>query len=272
MNGHSALKVEGVHFAFGDAAVLKGVELEALEGEVLGLVGPNGVGKSTLMGVISGIMRPQQGRVLLEGEDVGRMKPKERAIRVATVPQSPAVAPGFRALEMVLMGRNPHLGLLEWEGPKDLEVCRKAMEMTNTWEFADRFVASLSGGEKQRVFIARALAQEARMLLLDEPTAHLDIGFQSEVLDMIEEVRKESRVTVVAAMHDMTLAAQYCHRIALMHRGVVHAVGKPEEVLTSEMVSEVFGAEVSVTKHPVHGTPVVLAVGGNVRRMERAGG
>jgi iron complex transport system ATP-binding protein len=261
VNGHSIIKVEDVQFAYRDASVLSGVELEVFQGEMLGLVGPNGVGKSTLISVMNGVIRPQRGRVLLNGEDVNLLNPKERAVRVATVPQNPAVIRGFRALDIVMMGRNPHLGFLEWEGEKDLKVCRNVMELTGTWRFADRFITSLSGGERQRVFIARALAQEAQLLMLDEPTAHLDIGFQSEILDVIEEVRHDSGVTVITAMHDMTLAAQYCQRIALMSQGVVYSLGRPEEVLTPENVFEVFGVQVSLMKHPVHGTTVVLPVG-----------
>jgi iron complex transport system ATP-binding protein len=158
----------------------------------------------------------------------------------------------------VLMGRNPHIGLLQWESSKDIEVCKGAMELTGTWGFAERSIASLSGGEKQRVFIARALAQETDLLLLDEPTAHLDIGYQATVLDMVSSIRSEAGVTVVAAMHDLSLAAQYCDRVAMLDGGVVTAMGTPAEVLTQEVVSAAFGAEVTVIAHPDDGTPVVL--------------
>lgn len=261
MNGRSMLKVENVRFAYSNSSVLNGIELEVFRGEMLGLVGPNGVGKSTLISLMNGVIKPQHGRVLMNGEDIQSLSQKQTAARIATVPQNPVVTQGFRALDIVMMGRNPHLRLMEWEGQKDLQVCQNAMELTDTWRFADRFVMSLSGGERQRVFIARALAQEAQLLILDEPTAHLDIGFQSEVLDVIEEISRASGMTVVTAMHDMTLAAQYCQRIALMGRGVVHSLGRPEEVLTSEAVFEVFGVRVSLMKHPIHGTPVVLPAG-----------
>jgi iron complex transport system ATP-binding protein len=180
---------------------------------------------------------------------------------VAVVPQNPSLPDGFTALEVVLMGRNPHLGFLQWEGPRDLAIARRAMELTDTWMFAERPITSLSGGERQRVLIARALAQEAPLLLLDEPTAHLDIAYQSAIFDTVERIRGEAGITILAAMHDLTLAAQYCHRIALLHRGRVFAQGRPEEVLTPEIIGEAFGARVAIVRHPLKGTPAVLPAG-----------
>ena len=264
MNHVTPLRTEDLYFSYGTTAILQGISLEVREGEMLGLVGPNGAGKTTLLRIISGTLKPQTGEVYLDGANLRQLRPRDRARRVAMVPQNPAVPQGFTALEVVLMGRNPHLGLLQWEGAEDLEVCRRVMELTSTWEFAHRLISTLSGGERQRVFIARALAQEARLLLLDEPTAHLDIGYQADILDTIENIRREARITVVAAMHDLTLAAQYCNRMAALHQGIIFALGRPEEVLTPEVVSVAFGAEVSITKHPVHQTPVVLPVGKSI--------
>ena len=255
------LLVKGVRFAYGLRTVLQDIDLEARTGEIVGLVGPNGSGKTTLIRIISGIVAPHHGGIYIQGSEVSSLRPRDRARLVATVQQSPAVPPGFTALEVVLMGRNPHLGLLQWEGPKDIEVCRHAMELTDTWEFAQRLLSSLSGGELQRVFIARALAQETPLLLLDEPTAHLDISYQTGVLDIIDSIRRETDVTVLMAMHDLTLAAQYCDRIAALHEGNIFASGEPSAVLTDDVVSTVFGARVSIIRHPVHGTPVVLPVG-----------
>lgn len=258
MNGTPALSVTEVRLAYGATDVLKGTSLEVRHGEMLGLVGPNGAGKSTLLNVVSGVLRPGSGQVCVDGVLLNGLNTRERARRVAVVAQNPAVPPGFSSLDVVLMGRNPHLGLLQWESSNDIEVCRRAMELTGTWEFAERPVASLSGGERQRVFIARALAQETDLLLLDEPTAHLDIGYQATVLDMVSSIRSEAGVTVVAAMHDLSLAAQFCDRIAALHDGVVVALGTPAEVLTEAVVSAAFGAEVTVITHPDDGTPVVL--------------
>ena len=258
MNHRALLRTENIQFSYGTNYVLQQISLEVEEGEILGIVGPNGAGKTTLLSIMSGALKPRSGEVYLNGARLAELQPKERATTVAMVPQNPAIPQGFTALEMVLMGRNPHLGLLQWEGPKDLEICRQVMELTTTWNFGDRLISTLSGGERQRVFIARALAQEAPLLLLDEPTAHLDLGYQSGVLDMIDSIRKEAHVTVITAMHDLTLAAQYCDRMAALHQGTIFALGRPDEVLRPDVVSTTFGAEVSIIRHPVHGTPVVL--------------
>ena len=258
------LKATGIHFSYGQRVILHEMSLEVGFGDVVGLVGPNGSGKTTFLRIVGGSLSPQKGTVYVDGKELPSLRPKDRARLVATVQQTPAVPTGFTALEVVMMGRNPHLGLLQWEGPKDMEACGRAMELTETSEFAHRLVTSLSGGELQRVFIARALAQETSVLILDEPTAHLDISYQTSVLDMIEKIRRQTNITVLVAMHDLTLAAQYCNRIAALYQGNVFAVGEPSEVLTVEVVSEVFGAPVSVVKHPVHSTPVILPVGQTV--------
>ena len=256
-----AVKAIDVHFAFGKAAILRGLSVEVGSGEIVGLVGPNGSGKTTFLRIVSGTLVPRSGTVYIHGRKVAALRPKDRARLVAMVQQSPAVPPGFTALEVVLMGRNPYLRLLQWEGPEDMEICQRVMELTETWEFADRPVASLSGGELQRVFIARALAQGTPVLILDEPTAHLDISYQTGILDMIERIRCETNIAVLMAMHDLTLAAQYCSRIAALYQGNIFATGEPSEVLTTEVVSKVFGAPVAIVAHPVHKTPVVLPVG-----------
>jgi iron complex transport system ATP-binding protein len=268
-NEQPTLEATGIQFAYGQRSILNDINLEARFGEVIGLVGPNGSGKTTLLRIASGSLAPQKGSVYIQGRELPSLRPKDRARLVAMVHQSPAVPPGFTALEVVLMGRNPHLGFLQWEGPKDIEVCRQVMELTETWEFADRPVSALSGGELQRVFIARALAQETPVLILDEPTSHLDISFQTNVLDMIETIRRKTRITVLVAMHDLTLAAQYCSRIVALHQGAIVASGDPSDVLTVEVVSKVFGASVSIIEHPVHNTPVVLPVGQVVSVKER---
>ena len=261
MNNAPPLQATAVGFSYGDQVILQSVSLEARSGEVVGLVGPNGSGKTTFLKVVIGTLAAQRGAVYVHGKELPTLRPRDRARLVAMVQQSPAVPPGFTALEVVLMGRNPYLGLLQWEGPKDIDVCHRVMDLTETWQFADRLVSSLSGGELQRVFIARALAQETPMLILDEPTAHLDISYQTSILDLIEKIKRETNITVLLAMHDLTLAAQYCGRIAALHQGSIVAFGEPSQVLTAELVSKVFGVAVSIVEHPVHKTPVVLPVG-----------
>ncbi|MFQ5859932.1 MAG: ABC transporter ATP-binding protein [Dehalococcoidia bacterium] len=255
------LAIRGVHLSYNGRPVLQGVSLEVERGELVGLVGPNGAGKTTLLRTISGVLRAQRGNITLGGQRLAALAPRERARLVAVVSQNPAIAPGFTALELVLMGRNPHLGLLQWEGPRDLAAARRAMELTDTWELAKRQVVTLSGGERQRVFMARALAQKTPLLLLDEPTAHLDIAYQAALFDLVQEVRAQTGITVLAAIHDLTLAGQYCDRIGALHQGRIVALGRPREVLTPQTIATVFGAQVAIVSHPVAGSPAVLPVG-----------
>jgi iron complex transport system ATP-binding protein len=262
-----ALEARDVHLSYGDTPVLDGISIVVGKGELLALVGSNGAGKTTLLRVLSGVVRPQSGKVLAAGSDIRQLTPKLRARLIAMVPQNPSLARGFSVLEVVLMGRNPHLGLLQWEGANDLHVSMRALELTGVDALAGKPIETLSGGERQRVFIARALAQETPILLLDEPTTHLDIGYQAGILDLIARIRQEAGHTVVAAMHDLSLAAQYFDRIAMLHESRVFALGTPGEVVTKEIVSTAFGADVTVVPHPVHGTPMAIPVGHGGGRM-----
>ena len=260
MSKSSLLKVMGVGFSFGDNIVLSGVNIDVLRGEMVGLVGPNGSGKSTLMRIISGVLTADFGKVDVDGQDILSLRPKDRAAKVAIVQQNPAIPVDLKVLQVVLMGRNPHLGLFEWEGSKDIEVCERVMRLTDTLDFSDRKLSSLSGGEMQRVFIARSLAQEAPLLLLDEPTAHLDIKYQVGIFDNLCEIMRETGVTVLVATHDLTLASQFCSRLAVFCEGVVQVFGEPNKVLSSEIISRVFDVQVAIEMHPVHKTPVVLPI------------
>ena len=254
------LSVQGVHFGYGSKPVLQGLGLHLDRGEMVGLVGPNGSGKSTLLKLVSGVLRPQGGAIFIKEQDTQLLSTRQWARLVAVVPQNPVVPAHFTALEMVLMGRTPHLGLLQWEGTGDTEAVERAMRLTRCWELAHQPMGKMSGGERQRVLIARALAQEAPLLLLDEPTASLDLVYQTHTFDLVQQLQRTQGLTVLVAIHDLTLAAQYCHRLALLHRGAIHAEGHPEEVLTPEQLRTVYGAEVVLVCHPVTGLPVVLPV------------
>ncbi len=260
------LKAENIHFAYGGSPVLQGLDLEALDGDLVGVVGPNGTGKTTLLRLISGVLSPSQGRVYVCGKDLALLNAAERARLVSVVPQSPMLPLSFRVLDLVLMGRTPHLKLLQWEGPRDLEIARKTMEMTDIWSLANRDIGSLSGGEKQRALVALALTQEAPVMLLDEPTSSLDLAHQTGIMDLVRSVQRDRGGAVVVAMHDLTLAAQYCDRIVILSEGHCFAQGTPDAVLTRENISRVYGAEVFILPHPQGATPVVLPVSEGQRR------
>jgi len=258
--GLALLAVEGLGVTYRRGArvieALRGVSLSVSAGEVVGLVGPNGSGKTTLIRAATGGV-PAGGRITLMGDDAGSLRAAERARRVAVVPQNPLLPEAFTALEVVLMGRTPHLGFLQGESERDIFAARRAMEATDTWEFADRLLGDLSGGERQRVVLARALAQETPLLLLDEPTAHLDIGHQGAVLALVRELCRGEGKGALAVLHDLTLAAQYCDRVVLLRNGEVVADGGPAAVLTEPLLQAVYGTGVSVFPHPYTGLPVV---------------
>lgn len=254
------LSVRNVSFAYNKEPVLNGISLEVAEGEIVGLVGPNGAGKSTLLRLISGVLCPESGTVTLNGADLVSMDTKCRARQVAVVPQEPTLPTGFTVVDFVLMGRHSHLGLLGWEGERDLEVAAYVMELTRVRHLAHRRLDTLSGGERRRVVIATALAQEAPVLLLDEPTSNLDLTHQMGVMGLVGDLRRRRGRTVLAAIHDLTLAAQYCDRLVMLVEGRNHAEGPPDEVLVPRTLSAVYGIGVSILPHPATGTPVVLPI------------
>ena len=199
---------------------------------------------------------------MLFRSDIRTIKRDELARLVATVPQSPALPGAFTAFEVVLMGRTPHLGLLRYEGGKDLAVAWRAMEATHTQPFAERRVSELSGGERQRLVIARALTQQPKAMLLDEPTANLDINHQIEILNLVKGLCLEQSLTVVIALHDLNLAAQYCNWMVMLNGGKVYAEGTPLDILTAPNIKDVYGAEVYVYPHPINKLPTTLITAG----------
>ena len=256
------LEIRDLWADYGGTPVLRGVSLDVPAGEVVGLVGPNGSGKTTLVRAVTRVMPLRSGEARLLGDDCRALTRAELARRVAVVPQNPALPEGFTVLEIVLMGRTPHLRLLQSEGPPDLAAARRALTQTGATALASRFAHQLSGGERQQVVIARALAQEAPVLLLDEPTSHLDVGHQTAVMELVRRLCRERRLAVLATIHDLTLAALYCDRLVLLDRGTVVAEGPPDSVLRPELIARTYGAEVAVLRHPVSGLPVVVPMGG----------
>jgi len=249
------LKVDNVSFRYGEQWVLRGIDFTVEKGDFLGIIGPNGSGKTTLLRVIDGILAPQEGAVLLEGTEIGKLRREALARSVAVVPQYSALAFPFSVEEVVLMGRAPHLGRWRFEGDEDNRIARKAMEMTDTLGLAARDMESLSGGERQRVLIARALAQEPRLMLLDEPTAFLDIRHQVDFFDRIRSLNRDRGLTVIAVTHDINLAAHYCDRIILLKDGRIGAAGPVDAVITEENIRETYETRVMVDRHPRTGSP-----------------
>jgi iron complex transport system ATP-binding protein len=247
-----------VTLGYNHQPVLQGISLKAMPGEMVGLIGPNGSGKSTVIKALSRVVQPDSGRITVNGRDITTIARQELACQIGVVPQMPLLPSTFSAFEIVLMGRNPHLGLLQSEGPRDMAMVWEAMEKTGTEGLANRHVNELSGGEIQCVLIARVLVQETGAILLDEPTANLDIGRQVEILDLMKKLCAENKLTILAAVHDLNLAAQYCDRLVLIHEGRVHAEGTPGEVITEKNMRQVYGAENCVYAHPVNGLPAVL--------------
>ena len=256
----AALSARDVSVRLGGNSILKSVSFEARPGEVAGLIGPNGAGKSTLLRVLAGLLRPESGDVRIEDLPLKGLNSGQRARRIAFMPQHDATHP-FTAIETVLMGRYAHLGRFELEGRQDREIALSAMARTDTAQFEDRQLDRLSGGERQRVILARALAQQANVILLDEPSASLDLRHRLSIMETLREEVATRQVAVVVALHDVSLASRYCDRLTLLYDGRVTAEGKPVEVLTQQNLRSAFGVETAVQIDPATGSPQVWLIG-----------
>jgi len=254
-----AVRVRGLGVRLGRAAILRDVTFEVAPGEVVGVVGPNGAGKSTLIKALAGLV-PCSGEVFLQGRSATRLSPSARSRFVAYMPQGTDPQP-FTALETVLMGRYPHLGRFRLEGPRDGEIALAAMVSTETDMFGDRQLSTLSGGERQRVLMARVLAQQGRVMLLDEPTASLDLRHRLRAMELIRREASERQVAVVVALHDLSLAGRYCDRLLLLSGGRLLSAGPPEEVLTVDNIRTAFDVESLVEPDPATGRPLVVLLG-----------
>lgn len=256
------LSVLGLRVSYGEREVVRGVDLDVAPGEVVGLVGPNGGGKTTLLKAITRGVAWRAGEVRIDGEDVASLGARELAQRVAVVPQGPSLPVGFLAREIVVMGRTAYLRFLDQEGPADYAKADAALASLGAGGLAYRRVEDLSGGERQNVVLARALAQETPLLLLDEPTANLDVGHQVVISKLLRRLAEERGTGVLAALHDLTLASLYCDRLVLLAAGGVVAGGAPADVLTRENLRLAYGADVRVLRPEGLSGPLVLPLDG----------
>ncbi|MGB9842454.1 MAG: ATP-binding cassette domain-containing protein [Candidatus Bathyarchaeales archaeon] len=252
------LNVDGIECRYGSVKVLENVSFSVKDGDFVGILGPNGSGKTTLLKSISRTLKPYRGAILLNEADIYSLKSVDVAKQLAVVPQDSSIGFNFAALDVVLMGRNPHLSRFQMESSKDLDIAKKAMLLTNTWQFAERPINELSGGERQRVIIARALAQEPKILLLDEPLTHLDIINQLEIMDLVKSLCVNEKLIVLAVFHDLNLAARYCTSAIMLKKGKIFAAGSLEEVLTSENIKSVFKVDAIVKRHLVTNSLFVI--------------
>ncbi|MCS7186798.1 MAG: ABC transporter ATP-binding protein [Armatimonadetes bacterium] len=254
----SLLSVHGVTVAYATRSVLRDVSFEIKRGDLVVVLGPNGAGKTTLLRAIAKIVSPKIGTVLLDGYDISNMPTNQLMRTLSVVPQSEGSVFNFTVQDIVAMGRTPHVSPLAPLSQRDWQVIREAMELTDVWELRDRLFTELSGGEQRRVLIAKALAQEPQLLLLDEPTANLDLHYQLEVVELVQRLNKERNITVIAVFHDLNLAAMLGRCFILMHQGRIYAMGDAEEVLTAQNIQQVYGVPVVVTRHPLNGKPIIL--------------
>jgi len=256
------LKIDNVSGGYYKEDIIKGISLDIDQGDFMGIIGPNGSGKTTLLRLATRILCPARGRIFFKGEDVFQMDLKEFCRRVAFVSQDISTDFSFTVNEIALMGRIPHLKRLQFETKKDMDIAEKALTLTDTLSFRDKRIDELSAGERQRVIIARALTQEPALLLLDEPTSHLDIGHQIQILDLLKKLNRQNKLTIAMILHDLNLASAYCNRIALLDKGVIYKQGRPEEVLTYQNIEAVYKTIVIVNKNPVTLRPNIILVPG----------
>lgn len=254
----TSVAVDGLSVTLDGATILAGVSCAVSAGGWLALIGPNGAGKSTLVRAAAGLV-PYQGTVLLGGADASTLRARDRARLVAYVPQEPVLPPDMTVEQYVMLGRTPHLGYLSTPGRHDKARARAALDRLDVARFAARRLATLSGGERQRAVLARALASDPSVLLLDEPTSMLDVGHQQQVLELVDRLRRDGRLTVLSTLHDLTAAGQYADELVLLHEGRVVASGPPPAVLTAALIESVYAARVAVTTGQ-DGRPVVAPV------------
>lgn len=264
------LHVDGVTLGYADRTVVEDFDLTVPPGRITCIVGANACGKSTVLRAMARLLKPRGGQVLLDGRDLHSLPTKQVARTLGLLPQSPIAPEGIVVADLVARGRHPHQGMLARWTAQDEEAVAEALRLTDTAGIADRSVDELSGGQRQRTWIAMSLAQQTDVLLLDEPTTFLDVSHQVDVLDLLTDLNRQRGTTIVMVLHDLNLAARYADHLIAVRAGRLHAAGDPSQVLTAEVVREVFGMESQVIDDPVSGKPIVLPIGRHhVRALAR---
>ncbi|MDD4899484.1 MAG: ABC transporter ATP-binding protein [Candidatus Omnitrophica bacterium] len=254
------LKINNLSGGYHQEAIVRDVSFEVNSGDFLGVIGPNGSGKTTLLRLLSRVLPAQRGSIFLQGQDIRKLDLKEFCQKVAFVQQDTAINFSFTVWEIVLMGRIPHLKRLQPESLHDREIAQNALIMTDTTELKEKAIDELSSGERQRAIIAKALTQEPVLLFLDEPTSHLDIGHQIQILDLLKKLNRQNDLTIVMVLHDLNLASEYCNRILLLDKGKVYREGAPEEVLNYRNIEAVYKTVVVVKENPISKKPYCILV------------
>ena len=257
-----ALEVKNLQFGYRDNLVIRDISFKIKAGSFVSIIGPNGSGKSTLLKALNNIYRPQKGSILLYNRDILSYKKKDLARKIALVPQDTSIDYEFTVEDIVMMGRHPYKGRFEREDESDYKIVKEALELTNTLTLKDRIINQISGGERQRAIIAKALAQKPAMILLDEPTSNLDINHQMDILNILKKLNEENGLTVILVIHDINLAARYSHEIILLREGRIVGMGTPEEVITVENIENTYNMKVAIEKNKytdtVHLTPIEI--------------
>ncbi|MDD3840665.1 MAG: ABC transporter ATP-binding protein [Clostridia bacterium] len=259
--GDNIVEIKDISYSYQRHLVLKEVNIDFPKGKFISILGPNGSGKTTLLKNISGALRPDYGTINIDKRNLNEYSKKELAKKVAFVPQNTSINFDFSVYDMVLMGRTPYIERLQNEKIEDLKIAKKAMEQTSTWQLKDRFATQLSGGEMQRVVAARAIAQQPEIILLDEPTSHLDVYYQLDLLELMHGFKERRNLTVIAVLHDINLAAQFSDLIVLIKEGEIVGMGPAAEIVTEKNIKQVYGIDCFVSLNPITKSPYVLPYG-----------
>ncbi|WIV11815.1 ABC transporter ATP-binding protein [Proteiniborus sp. MB09-C3] len=255
---NSAVVIERLTFKYDTDEILKSIDIDIPKGSFVGILGPNGSGKTTLLKNICNILKPNDGKIIVNNKNVSNIKYKELAKIIAVVHQTTDIQFDFSVFDVVLMGRFPYLNRFQSEGKKDIDIAKEAMLSTGTWELRDKSINEISGGERQRVMIARALTQQPEILILDEPISHLDIKYQVGILDLCKKLNTQNKLTVIMTLHDINLAGRYSDYLVLLDKGQIKIMDTPEKVLTQENISNVYDVKVDILKRNGDKTPYII--------------